>query len=262
MWRWRRWSVAYTPWEPLADALKRIMATGVTENEAKADLCHALADRKIDVRVRIAKGDSARGGQVFSDGNVGVPEHLNPADFDWEQSRPTARWPIGPRDSERDDPFWMRGWKDWPLDLIELFRTEVTAVLCHGAATPDPNSIQLYGGGDRERDWRVRQWRMARIERFTQRQRKMREWINFAEIAEWCSKEDQSIVPNKEKLAAAFETLAGDLLSGEFEENGRSRVLYLHLDTTKARMTRAWLKDAIEPAYDHDHGRSQYLMHC
>ena len=107
-----------------------------------------------------------------------------------------------------------------------------------------------------------RQWRTARIIRFTENQRRTREWINFAEIAEWCSKEDQSIVPNKEKGAAAYDTLARDLLAGEFEENGRSRVLYLHPATPKARMTREWLRDAIEHNYDGAHGRSAYLAHC
>jgi hypothetical protein len=68
----------------------------------------------------------------------------------------------------------------------------------------------------------IRRRRTAWIERFTKIQRDKREWINFAEIAEWCSKEDQSIVPNTEKSAAAFDTLASDLLSGEFEEKSRS----------------------------------------
>ena len=130
---------------------------------------------------------------------------------------------------------------------------------CPGSAK---NSVQLYGSGDRERDRRTRQWRTARIIRFTENQRRTREWINFAEIAEWCSKEDQSIVPNKEKGAAAYDTLARDLLAGEFEENGRSRVLYLHPATPKARMTREWLRDAIEHNYDGAHGRSAYLAHC
>jgi hypothetical protein len=51
-------------------------------------------------------------------------------------------------------------------------------------------------------------------------------------------------------------------LASEFEENGRSRVLYLHPLVTKARMTRECLKDAIEHNYDGDRGRSQYLPHC
>ena len=124
------------------------------------------------------------------------------------------------------------------------------------------NSVQLYRGGDRERDRLTRQWRIARINRFTEKQRRTREWINFAEIAEWCSKEDQSILSNKEKSAAAFDTLASDLLAGEFEENGRSRVLYLHPATARARMTREWLQDAIDHNYEGQRGRAQYLSHC
>ena len=47
--------MAYTPdWEPLADALKRVLATGVDKDEARVDLCRAVADRKIHIRVRIA----------------------------------------------------------------------------------------------------------------------------------------------------------------------------------------------------------------
>ena len=68
-------------------------------------------------------------------------------------------------------------------------------------------------------------WRQARIGRFVTAQRRHREWINFAEIADWCAREDQSIEPDERKRAAAFDRLANDLLAGEFEENGRSRVL-------------------------------------
>jgi hypothetical protein len=122
--------------------------------------------------------------------------------------------------------------------------------------------IQLYRGGDRDRDRRTPQWRADRIKRFTEGQRQKREWINFAEIAEWCSEEHQSIKPNEEKRATAFDTLARDLLSGEFEENGRSRVLYLHPDVVWARMTRERLREAINHNYDGNAGRSQYLSHC
>jgi hypothetical protein len=115
---------------------------------------------------------------------------------------------------------------------------------------------------DRQPDPRARQWRIGRIERFKERQRDTGEWINFAEIAEWCSKEDQSIVPSEQKRAAAFDTLTSDLLAGEFEENGRSRVLYLHPAVARARMGREWLKDVIDYNWDGNNGRSAYLTHC
>ena len=108
------------------------------------------------------------------------------------------------------------------------------------ASKPPKNGVQLYGGGDRERDQRTRQRRTARIERFTEIQQGKREWINFAEIAEWCS-EESSVVPNEVAREAAYQKLQRDLLEEDFEENGRSRVLYLHPNTSKARMTRDWL---------------------
>ena len=82
----------YIPdWEPLAAALNRIVASNIEESEAKADLCHAIADRKISVRVTLAGGKG-----VFSTGNVGPPAHIEPQDFDWDNSRPKAPWSIGP----------------------------------------------------------------------------------------------------------------------------------------------------------------------
>jgi hypothetical protein len=125
--------VAYSPdWVLLADALKRVMATGVSEAEAKADLCNALADKKIDVRVRIAKSDRARGGEVYSDGNVAVPSHLAPTDFDWKLSSPFAPWSIGPRLGEHY--FWIGGWEKRPIDLIELWTANVIDELVAGVS--------------------------------------------------------------------------------------------------------------------------------
>lgn len=124
-------AMLYTPdWELVADALKRVVATGVTERDAKAHLCRAMADRKIEVRVRIAR--TARygmRGRVFSDGNVGVPPHLSASDLDWVGSRPLAQWSIGPRNG---DYAWLDPWQNHPLDLIELSTADVIGVLCGG----------------------------------------------------------------------------------------------------------------------------------
>jgi hypothetical protein len=102
----------------------------------------------------------------------------------------------------------------------------------------------------------------AGIERFRRRQLRVRKWINFAEIAHWCSKEAGSIIRDERKRAAAFDTLARDALAGDFEENGKSLVLYLHPVTEKARMTREWLRNAINYSYDNANGRSQFLPYC
>ena len=129
----------YIPhWERLGDALKRVMATGASEEEAKIDLCRALADRKIDVRVRIAATNYGRRGQVFSDGNVRVPPHLRPGDLDWTQSRPFAQWTIGPRVGEHY--FWIGGWENRPLDFIELSTADVIKILCSGEEEEEKSS--------------------------------------------------------------------------------------------------------------------------
>ena len=122
--------MAYTPdWEPIADALKRVMATGVSEDEAKTDLCRAVADRKIKIQVRIAQNDGRRG-QVFSGPNVEVPVHLSPNDLDWSRSCPLKPWSIGPVGPQRY--VWIGGWEKRPIDLIEVPTSDVSRILCGG----------------------------------------------------------------------------------------------------------------------------------
>jgi hypothetical protein len=98
-----------------------------------------------------------------------------------------------------------------------------------------------------------RQWRTAQIKRFAERQRELREWINFAEIAECYSREDQSILP--------MDLLARDLLAGQFIENGFSRVLFMHPATPRGFRTRKWFKKVIDNNLDGHHGRL-YLAQC
>jgi hypothetical protein len=120
----------YVPdWEPLAAALKRVMATGATDDDAKLDICRAVADQKVSIRVTVTHSyDHAMGGKVLSGGNVDVPARLDPDDFDWVRSRPLKRWPVGPRLIEHY--MWTSGWSARSLDLIELSTRDVRRTLC------------------------------------------------------------------------------------------------------------------------------------
>ena len=123
---------AYVPdWEPLAAALKRIKAHGVGQNQAKLDLCRAIADHKISIRVRIASADPL-GGRVCDSHHceVEIPPHLDPSEFDWNRSRPQRAWPTRIQMHQHFSTQWDRMQRH--LDLIELFVADVTDVLCLG----------------------------------------------------------------------------------------------------------------------------------
>jgi hypothetical protein len=99
-----------------------------------------------------------------------------------------------------------------------------------------------------------------RIRRFEEVQRHKRNWIKFTEIAEEYSERDGPVAP--EKAAAerehAFAMLRHDFLAGNFEESGRSQVLFLFPGVTNRRMTRQRLQDAIDYNYD----VRSYLKNC
>jgi len=46
-------------WERLADALKRVVASGVTESQAKVAICDAIADRSVTVRLFVGNIEGA-----------------------------------------------------------------------------------------------------------------------------------------------------------------------------------------------------------
>jgi hypothetical protein len=99
-----------------------------------------------------------------------------------------------------------------------------------------------------------------RIRRFEEVQRHKRNWIKFTEIAEEYSERDGPVAP--EKAAAerehAFAMLRHDFLANNFEESGRSQVLFLFPGGTNRRMTRQRLQDAIDYNYD----VRSYLENC
>jgi hypothetical protein len=96
---------------------------------------------------------------------------------------------------------------------------------------------------------------------FERRHRRGREWIRFLEIVEWYVELNRGIMTEEVARTRAYDMLKRDLLKGEFEEAGRSRVLYLHRATPKARMTREWLQTAIE-MFPEEVVRREYLDQC
>jgi hypothetical protein len=114
--------------------------------------------------------------------------------------------------------------------------------------------------GDRRRK-NLEQWRHARIDRFIRRQWQVRDWINFAEVADFCAREAGSIAPDEGKRTRAYEELADAIIKGEFDKDGRSRVFFLHPSSTKVRMTWETLADVIQFNLDGDLGRER-LAHC
>jgi hypothetical protein len=115
----------YVPeWEPLAAAVTRIMAFGVEEDQAKSDLCLAIADDNISIRVTISKPNKPD--RIYFRENVGVPKHLLPSNINWTQSRPIAAWWIGPALGQHYN--WDGG-EEW-VDCVEAATADVIELLC------------------------------------------------------------------------------------------------------------------------------------
>jgi hypothetical protein len=135
------------------------MATGVAEVEAKRDICHAINDKKIKVRIYFVISPTnveRRSRRALSPREVRylngdqIPEGLEPGDFDWSQSRVRKPWeevrsPSGSvlghwqlierSHYKRDDalPKSLTSPKRRPriayLHRVDLFRDDVTNIL-------------------------------------------------------------------------------------------------------------------------------------
>jgi hypothetical protein len=96
--------MAHEPkWECLSLTLKRLMASGAAEKDAKRDLCNAIADKKIRLRLRFAwrpttqdflTGRDKPDTEIRYVKKVQIPAILKPGDFDWQRSqvRKPALW--------------------------------------------------------------------------------------------------------------------------------------------------------------------------
>ena len=82
-------------WEQLSEALQRVMATGVTERKAKRDICQAIANRKIGLRLYFMMRPTRMDYLTCRDiptrlvhrvKGDDIPPILRPGDFDWPRS--------------------------------------------------------------------------------------------------------------------------------------------------------------------------------
>jgi hypothetical protein len=114
--------------------------------------------------------------------------------------------------------------------------------------------------------------REASIAKFAEEQRRKREWINFAEIAESCARRGNPFVADEAARSGAYDRLRDDLLAGDFEENGKSMVRFLNARSKGEWVSRRRmhdleyeaaisLSDAID-TFSPEDIRSQYLVYC
>jgi hypothetical protein len=127
----------YRPdWELLADALKRVQSTNdVTEEEAKADLCRAMGDGKIRLKIKIADGASMEGEHVL---HTSPGQSLNPNEFDWQRS------------TALPSTISFYGFPDQPVEAMKVSTADVVEVLCGGvSAEHTPERLEQTENGQR-----------------------------------------------------------------------------------------------------------------
>ena len=132
----QRGAMTYEPdWESLQQSLTRLVSIGLDEQQVKIDLCNAVADEKIKLRIFLSDEDEELPGICLCGKEIGVPKRLRPADFDWNDSLPTKDWYAG-------DPNDVNiGWERRKFALVELCTWQVNAIFnMAGAASPKLNS--------------------------------------------------------------------------------------------------------------------------
>jgi hypothetical protein len=117
---------------------------GLDAEHAKRQICAAIADRAISVRIEIDKTERDMGGRCLSDQRVKPPHRLGPEDLGWEHSKPQVAWDTGPYGPE-SYAFMSQGWRARRIVMLELRTDDVTRLFCldrgneaeaaHGPAT-------------------------------------------------------------------------------------------------------------------------------
>jgi hypothetical protein len=113
-------------WWTLAEALERVKkVTPDTEDEAKANICRAIADRVVNIRGKLREHTSKpmTSGDVLAGDCFEIPDEIKMEELEWEHSRPQKAWSV------RRGTYHIPGL--WYLDWIKVFGRDVTEhLLC------------------------------------------------------------------------------------------------------------------------------------
>jgi hypothetical protein len=99
-------------------------ARGLTKDEAQAAICRAIDNGAVNFKGKLRERIyGMTSGAVLERNALEILVPPKPQDFDWENSRPLKKWIV-----RHDSGFRPSG--SWDLEWIELFRDDVTKVLC------------------------------------------------------------------------------------------------------------------------------------
>jgi hypothetical protein len=131
--------------------LKRFGASGLSEREAKRDLCRAIADGAIAIRLHLAEHPYRHLSEtIVSAAEIDVPWRFSPDDIDWQKSRPLKPWPIvQQRWGETVTIFAARASRllERTIETIEVCGADVARTLC----APEPAAKVASPGSERVR---------------------------------------------------------------------------------------------------------------
>jgi hypothetical protein len=138
--------LVYTPiWETLAEALSRLVSAGSTVQEAKFDLCRAIADGAIEIRLLLAEDPKRHlSASAVSSEGLDVPARILPGDIDWRQSRPIKPWPLA--EKRLDEPTLVyssrvRQHVERSIDTVQVRSLKVSRLIgTPPSAAPKPAS--------------------------------------------------------------------------------------------------------------------------
>ena len=139
--------LAYIPlWETLAAALHRVVAAGSKESEAKRDLCSAMVNKAITIRLVLAADERRNLPELPASGaEFDLPARLLPGDIDWKRSRPIKPWSLTRR--SHIEPVTMYTSRvahllERTIEAIEVRSSDVSRIFIGPATQVAPKAAQ------------------------------------------------------------------------------------------------------------------------